>query len=70
MNCRTAEPEVRAVDTAEALAEMGVEGLTADQAERLDRDGYFIVPEVFTRRGSGAARRVRPVGGRGGQGLR
>lgn len=36
------------MNTANALAELGVGRLSADQAERLDRDGYFLVPDVFS----------------------
>ena len=36
------------MDTAGALAEMNVEGLTEEQARQLDEDGYFVVPDFFT----------------------
>jgi ectoine hydroxylase-related dioxygenase (phytanoyl-CoA dioxygenase family) len=36
------------VDTAAALAEMNVDGLTEEQARQLDEDGYFVVPDFFT----------------------
>jgi ectoine hydroxylase-related dioxygenase (phytanoyl-CoA dioxygenase family) len=36
------------MNTAEALAELGVDDLAADLAERLDRDGYFLLPDVFS----------------------
>ncbi|PZS37419.1 MAG: hypothetical protein DLM62_19320 [Pseudonocardiales bacterium] len=35
------------MNTAEALAEMGIDSLAADLAERLDQDGYFLIPGVF-----------------------
>lgn len=35
------------MDTIEALAALGVHDLTDEQCARLDRDGYFIVPELF-----------------------
>jgi ectoine hydroxylase-related dioxygenase (phytanoyl-CoA dioxygenase family) len=36
------------VDTAGALAAMGVADLTPEQASQLDADGYFIIPGVYT----------------------
>ena len=36
------------MNTAEALAELGVDDLASDLAERLDRDGYFLLPDVFS----------------------
>src|SRR5262249_27397416 len=42
--------EAAAVNTAEALAQFGISAadLTAEQRQALDRDGYFIVPDVFS----------------------
>jgi ectoine hydroxylase-related dioxygenase (phytanoyl-CoA dioxygenase family) len=36
------------MDTAEALAALGVTSLAQEQARRLDEDGYFIVPDLFS----------------------
>ncbi len=36
------------MDTREALRSLGVDDLTDDQRERFDRDGFFILDEVFT----------------------